>query len=223
MSKMGEVNNTLTRPVNVNLEEMNARFKWLKGINPGVTHTRQAGRVLNNPNIETVNMVVDPQVVESVHDTNDLPCGESDNSVRDSHMEESLPSFESGPFVISGTIAVGITDDRSHVFTASNVELALPRGSTGQQMQPQSFGATSDGIALDVGCSNQEKPVSRDSTGPIISYWCIDDGDINLSTLVDKNVDTSSSFSAPLNCGTSDGKADMVSPKRLELPLVDPV
>ena len=91
MSKMGEVNNTLTQPVNVNLEELSARFKRLKGINPGVTHTRQAGKVLNNPNVETFNMVPGPQVVESVHDANDLPCGESDNSVRDSHMESLYP------------------------------------------------------------------------------------------------------------------------------------
>ncbi|PWA44676.1 amidase family protein [Artemisia annua] len=64
MSKMGEENNTLTRPVNVNLEELSAHFKRLKGINPGVTQTRKAARVARNPNGESVSFVTYDHVIE---------------------------------------------------------------------------------------------------------------------------------------------------------------
>ena len=65
-----------------------------------------------------------------------------------------------------------------------------------------------DGSVNGDGPSNQPP---RESAGPIISDWSVDDGDINLSTLVDKNVSSGpkTSYSAPTTCGTSEGKGNV--------------
>ncbi|PWA80195.1 formate--tetrahydrofolate ligase [Artemisia annua] len=65
-----------------------------------------------------------------------------------------------------------------------------------------------DGSVNGDGPSNQPP---RESAGPIVSDWSVDDGDINLSTLVDKNVSSGpkTSYSAPTTCGTSEGKGNV--------------